>query len=113
VAGREYVPRATRYATPVPVFYRARGETTWAEGRAENISTSGVLVRGDRAVSTNAAVEMLLHLPSDLRTPFTGTTLCEGRIVRTISSQSPENRAIFAASILRFETAFFMDPRRI
>ena len=113
MAGNQYVPRATRYAIPLPVFYRARGEATWAEGRAENISKSGVLVRGNRAVATNAPVEILLNVPSNVQAPFTGATFCEGRIVRTVSSQSPENRAVFAAAILKFETAFFIDPRRI
>ena len=113
MAARLFTPRATRYALPIPVFYRASGEATWAEGRTENISESGLLVRGDREVPPNAAVELLLTIPSNLRAPFVGTTVCEARIVRTVPADPLENRCIFAAAIVKTAPPLFVDPRRI
>jgi hypothetical protein len=61
----------------------------------------------------DSTIQMLLSIPADLQAPFAGTTMCEGRIVRTVPSETLENRAVFAASILEFETTLFVDPRRI
>jgi len=113
VAARHYAARATRYAIPLAVFYRTPGDLMWSEGRTENISKSGVLVRGDRAMPPNADVEILLNIPANVTTPFSGTTLCRGRIVRAVESSALENRPAFAAAILEFETTHLIDPRRI
>lgn len=113
MAARQYVPRATRYAIPLPVFYRAPGDHTWAEGRAVNISKSGVLVRGDRRMAPESPVELLVTIPVDIQAPYAGTTVCHGRIVRTVPTDGVESRAMFAAAILEFDAPSFTDPRRI
>jgi hypothetical protein len=113
VAASSYVPRAPRYALPITVLYRTGGDTNWLEGRTENISESGVLVRADRPLPVQAQIEMLLNIPADQPSPFTGTTICRGRIVRAIEPSALEDRPAFAAIILEYETSHLIDPRRI
>jgi len=113
VAARSLTPRAPRYAVPIDVLYRAEGDTTWLEGRTENISKSGVLVRADRAMEPQTPVELLLNIPPDLPAPFSGATICRGRIVRAVSASALEERPAFAAAIVEYETAHVIDPRRI
>lgn len=113
MAARSYSPRAFRHAVPIAVLYRVAGEKTWCEGRTENISRSGVLVRTDRVMEPQARIELLLSMPAEITTPFAGTTICHGRIVRAVAPSALEDRPAFAAAILDYETAHVADPRRI
>ena len=113
MAGREFAHRAPRYAIPLAVLYRASGERAWLEGRTENISKTGVLVRADRALAPQTSIEMLLDIPPDLPSPFSGTTICRGRIVRAVGPSALEVRPAFAAAIIEYETSRVLDPRRI
>jgi len=113
VAAREYSPRAPRFAVPIVVLYRTSGNTSWLEGCTENISKSGVLIRTDRRMPVQAQVEMLLDIPPELPSPFSGSTICRGRIVRAIEPSSLEDRPAFAATIVEYETSHLIDPRRI
>lgn len=113
MAARTYAPRAPRYPLPIAVLYRTRGDKTWLEGRTENISKSGVLVRAERPLKVQTPIEILLDIPPDLPSPFSGTTICRGRIVRAIDASPLEDRPAFAATIVEYETSPLMDPRRI
>lgn len=113
MAARPYAPRAPRYSIPVTVLYRTRGAKTWLEGRTENISKSGVLVRTERPVPVQTQVELLLDIPPDLPGPFSGTTICRGRIVRAVDPSTLADRPAFAAMIVEYETSHLIDPRRI
>lgn len=104
--------RAPRYAVPVTVLYRAAGDSTWYEGRTENISESGVLVRSDRPMEPETSVEMFLAIPDDVAAPFAGTTICRGRIVRAIGRSEVDDLPAFAAAIQEYDTGV-NDPRRI
>jgi len=112
-APRPHAPRATRYTIPISVLYRPSGAKTWLEGRTENISKSGVLVRSDHVMELNAAVEMLINIPSEIASPFAGTTICRGRIVRALGPSALEDRPAWAAAISEYESSHVIDPRRI
>jgi len=113
VPSRPYAPRARRYVVPISVLYRAQGEKTSLHGRTENISKSGVLVRADRLMKVRTPVELLLTIPPDLPSPFSGTTICRGRIVRAVEPSPLEDRPAFAARIVEYETSPSIDPGRI
>ena len=113
MAGREFAHRAPRYAIPLAVLYRASGERAWLEGRTENISKTGVLVRAEHTLVPPTWIEMLLDIPADLPSPFSGTTICRGRIVRAVGPSTLERRPAFAATITEYETSRVFDPRRI
>jgi hypothetical protein len=95
------------------VLYRGVGEKAWREGRAENISHSGVLVRTDRVIAPHTTIELLLDIPADLRTPFAGATRCRARVVRSIDPSPLATGPAFAAAIVEYETTRIVDPRRI
>ncbi|HEX9365365.1 MAG TPA: PilZ domain-containing protein [Vicinamibacterales bacterium] len=107
------VPRATRFAIPITIFYRTPGDASWQEGWTENISKSGVLFRADREIKLDTPVEMLLDIPAFIATPVAGTALCRGRIVRAERPSADEDRPAFAARIFECEPARPSDPRRI
>ncbi len=113
MAAPSFSPRAPRYAIPISVLYRMKGEKAWLEGRTENISKSGVLVRAARTLAPETPVEMLLDIPAHLPSPFGGMTMCRGRIVRAVDPSALEDRPAFAATILEYETSHLIDPRRI
>ena len=113
MAVRVITPRAHRYAVPMAVLFRGLGEKAWREGRAENISNSGVLVRTDRVVAPHTTIELLLEVPADVSTPFTGATRCRARVVRLIDPSPLANGPAFAAAIVEYETTRIVDPRRI
>ncbi|HEX6463764.1 MAG TPA: PilZ domain-containing protein [Vicinamibacterales bacterium] len=108
-----FLPRAPRYEVPIRVLYRTTGESAWLEGSAVNISTSGVLVSADRVMALQTPIELLLTVPPNVRTPFAGTTICRGHIVRAVQPSTLEDRPAFAAAITEFEISHLMDPRRI
>ena len=85
----------------------------WLEGCTENISKSGVLVRTHRRLEPDTSIEILLTIPEHVSTPFSGTTICRGRIVRAVGPSLLEDRPAFAAAILEYETTRVTDPRRI
>jgi len=64
-------------------------------------------------MAPDTSVELLLNIPSNVDAPFTGTTVCRGRIVRTVASAPLEHRPGFAAAILDCESLPLFDPRRI
>jgi hypothetical protein len=103
--------RAPRFAIPIAMLYRSAGDPTWREGRAENISRSGVLFRAEQLIEPDTSIEMLMVLPSEVTGEAAGTSMCYGRIVRTISPGS-DARPILAAAILQWER-LPQDPRRI
>ena len=105
------VPRAERFTLPASILYRPAGDARWREGRAENISRSGVLFRGVEPVDVLMPVEILMDMPEQVAGAAAGATLCRGQIVR----QEPAPRVArtaFAAAISDWEVLQF-DPRRI
>ncbi len=107
----QQVPRAERFALPTSILYRPAGDGRWREGRAENVSRSGVLFRGMEPVGLQMPVEILMDLPAEVAGAEAGASLCRGLIVR----QEPDPRdarPAFAAAISDWEVLQF-DPRRI
>jgi hypothetical protein len=76
--------RPQRVMLAVPVRYRSVGEGPWHTGRTENISQSGVLVRGIRLFSQNARVEVVLTVPAGLVTGAAGETIFVGKVARLL-----------------------------
>ena len=91
--------RAPRFTVEVPLRYRPAGTTAaWSDGRIENISRSGLLFRGERALPVDTPVEMTFALPvRNARDLF-----CRGRVVRTVPGADPVGPAGVAATIAVF-----------
>ena len=107
----QHVPRAERFALPASILYRPAGDIRWREGRAENISRSGLLFRGMEPVDLQMPVEILMDVPEQVAGPAAGASLCRGRIVR---QDDGRDARVFAATISDWEVLQFdPDPRRI
>ena len=98
-----WVPRARRLKLNLPLRYRAKNLKTWHEGAIENISQSGVLLRGPSALPVNTLVEMVFEMPEEISGQKNSTVLCQGRIIRSKDAQDSDQDAVMAASILNYK----------
>jgi len=91
--------RARRFSLQLPLRYRVRGERAWRRGETENISSSGVLFRGEIFVEMNTALELCLTMPA---VNFEGAAemVCRGRIVRSVRAVERRDLSAFAVKIL-------------
>jgi len=67
------------------VRYRRVGDRQWRRGETENISRSGVLIRGEDPLEIDATVELMVALAVRSAAAISGEVQCSGRVVRTIS----------------------------
>jgi hypothetical protein len=98
-----WVPRARRLKLNLPLRYRVKNLRTWYEGAIENISQSGVLLRGPSALPVNTLVEMVFEMPEEISGQKNSTVLCQGRIIRSKDAQDSDQDAVMAASILNYK----------
>ena len=104
-----WVPRARRLRLHLPLRYRVKNFSTWAEGTILNISQSGVLFQGASELPVNALVEMVFEMPEDISGQKNSNVLCQGRIIRAKQTDRPkessdgEPGSALAASILDYK----------
>jgi len=67
------------------VRYRKAGDRQWRRGETENISRSGVLIRGEDPLEIDETVELMVALAVRSVAAGSGEVQCSGRVVRTIS----------------------------
>jgi len=98
--------RAPRFPLHLAVRYRRTGDPEWRCGETENISRSGVLIRGEDLLEVDASVELLvvLHVRN---TADPGEVLCSGRVVRTVS---PSDEYTCPGSAVAIEQFDFVPP---
>lgn len=91
--------RAWRFTMEVPVHYRLLGEEQWRRGETRNISSSGVLFRGEQAVNPGALVEMRLKM---LVTSSEGAVEmeCRAMVIRVAQELEPVGDFEVAARIV-------------
>jgi len=77
--------RAPRFPLHLSVRYRRIGDPEWRRGETENISRSGILIRGEDPLEVDASVELLVALDVRSTGSDAGEVLCSGRVVRTVS----------------------------
>jgi len=61
-----WVPRARRIRLDAAVRYRVKNLGTWSEGIIQNLSQSGVLLRGPQRFPENTLVEMVFEMPEEI-----------------------------------------------
>src|SRR3989442_2097208 len=76
--------RAQRVILSVAARYRTIGEERWHLGRTENISQSGLLIRGARLFSQNAKIEVVVTLPAVILGNVIGETFILGAVARLL-----------------------------
>jgi len=107
--------RAPRYSIELPIRYRTPDAPAWHDGRTENISCSGVLIRTQELLPPRTLIEILITLPSEVG-GRDAPAICRGRVVRTEPARAEGERpSAMAATIVDvgFLHAQDADPRRI
>jgi two-component system cell cycle sensor histidine kinase/response regulator CckA len=94
--------RAQRFLLQLPLKYRKLGEHDWREGTTENISRSGMLFRGEEALSPKVQLEISLVLPAEIAGLTAAEVVCRGEVVRTVESATPSVSPALAAKILQY-----------
>lgn len=96
------VTRGMRFPIAVSLRYRA-DESGWHDGESVNISGSGVLFRAAWPLAVETPVEMSFALPVAVPDRATVRIVCRGRVVRVTAPEPPDDRAIVAASIAKYQ----------
>jgi len=94
--------RAQRFALQLPLKYRKLGEQDWRMGTTENISRSGLLFRGEEALSPKVQLEINLVLPAEIAGLTAAEVVCRGEVVRMVESESATVTPALAAKILQY-----------
>jgi hypothetical protein len=98
-----WVPRARRLKLNTAARYRCKNLGTWSEGRLENLSQSGVLLRGPQAFPDNTVIEMVFEMPEEISGQENSAVLCQGRVVRSKELPDTPGSVEMAASILDYK----------
>lgn len=94
------ISRARRYEIGTLIRYRVRGAREWHEGVTENISISGVLIRGAQALDPRTAIEMRFLLPIELDGESAAEVFCRGLVIRSSKCRFPAGTVTIAARIV-------------
>jgi hypothetical protein len=94
--------RAKRFPLHLPVKYRGQGENRWFTGTTDNVSCSGMLLRGRHVLSTAAKVELMLTLPSQIAGEAQLLARCSGEVVRK-DRKLPSRDSVLGISVAACE----------
>jgi len=103
-----WVPRARRIKMEAAVRYRVKNLGSWSEGIIQNLSQSGVLLKGAQRFPENTLVEMVFEMPEEISGQKNSKVLCQGRVIRMKDPRQKDGREEaqdheFAASILDYK----------
>jgi hypothetical protein len=107
--------RAARYRLNLPIRYRTADAPDWRDGRTENISRSGILIRTGTPLPPWTPIEMLLALPAEVGGRGQ-PVICRGRVVRAEPAGANGRRQPAMAATIAAVTYIQppnADPRRI
>jgi hypothetical protein len=94
--------RAQRFAIAMPIQYRPLSDVTWLDGQVENISRTGVLLRGAQIMNVATPIQMRFELPAEFGGQTGALVVCRGQVVRTILPPADDAPKRLAATILDY-----------
>jgi PilZ domain. len=103
-------PRARRLKSPIAVQLRLQGESDLRLGTIENISQSGLFLKGENLPAKDAVLEMFFEMPIEISGQHNARVLCMGKIVRT--SPATENNPAGGCAVAIIDYHFLHDQRR-
>ncbi len=98
------IARARRFSLQLPVRYRTMGAETWHQGKTENVSCTGMLIRAGERIEVNQPVEVILVLEVDVVGEVSPEVLCLGQVVR---KHDPVPTSPFARVAVRIQDYHF------
>lgn len=93
------IARAQRFPIRSVMHYRLTGEDRWYVGTVENMSSTGVLFRGERVVGVDSSVEITVNIPGSLAAGHSSKMASRGKIVRVSKDGSEPGGAVMAAEL--------------
>jgi hypothetical protein len=101
VHGAKMVARAQRFPIRAIMHYRVIGENQWYVGTVENMSSTGVLFRGERIVSVDSPIEVTVNVPGSFAAGRSSKMVSRGKIVRLLPGETDSDCILMAASFSR------------
>ena len=98
------IARARRFSLTLPVRYRTMGSEHWNQGKTENVSCTGMLIRAGERIDVNQEVEVVLVLEVDVVGEVSPEVLCLGQVVRKLD---PVPTSPFAKLAVRIQDYHF------
>jgi hypothetical protein len=93
--------RAQRFAIQLALRYRIHGQGAWRRGETINLSSSGVLFRGEHFADPETPIEMNLMMPA-VNSTGAAEVVCRGTIARATPSSSANGHPALAVRILHY-----------
>lgn len=99
------ISRVLRFAVRLPMLYRPAGAKRWCRATTENISKSGVLFRGEEALSWKTPVDLRFQtfVVPPVESAAVADVFCRADIVRVMPAREGYIRPTLAARILSYE----------
>jgi signal transduction histidine kinase len=95
--------RARRFPLRLPLRYRVAGEKRWSNGITDNVSCSGVLLRGRKLLPPSSTIEILLSVPRQLAGEARVRVFCRGQIARVEPRRFPLFPSTFGIKVIDYE----------
>jgi hypothetical protein len=90
---------ARRMSVAMKARYREVGSETWHEATTENMSQTGVKLQAVPVLRENTPVEVVLDMPEQITGTPNSKVVCNGHVVRTITSAKNEPGPGFAVRL--------------
>ncbi|MFZ0745158.1 MAG: PilZ domain-containing protein [Terracidiphilus sp.] len=93
------VARPQRFPIRAIMDYRIIGENRWYAGIVENMSSTGVLFRGERVVQVDSSIEVTVNVSRSLAEGHGSKMVSRGKVVRVSSDEADPESTVTAASL--------------
>ena len=103
-------PRARRLKSPIAVQFRVQGDSDLRPGTIENISQSGLFLKGESLPLKGAVLEMFFEMPIEISGQHNARVLCMGKIVRI--SPPTESNPVAGCAVAIVDYHFLHDQQR-
>jgi len=105
LAAKKVIERETRYVIRGTLIYKPAGGMDWQKGFTENLSSTGMLFRGESPLLVNTPLEMSITPP---RAPGQRTPegiYCWGTVVRASMDTGTSTKPMFGVKIEKYRTS--------
>jgi hypothetical protein len=96
--------RAERFVMQRPLVYRRNDGLIWYDGKIENVSTSGLLFRGEKPLSPGEVLQVSFSLPAAQGADEPTQVFCWAKVVRIRLPNNFQATHTHAVKILRYRS---------
>ena len=104
LAAKKLTQREARYVIRGTLIYRPAGGMDWHKGLTENLSSTGVLFRGDVPLPVSTPLEMSITPPKAPGQRSPEGIFCWGTVVRASMDSGTSTKPMFGVKIDKYRT---------